>query len=196
MIRQRGFTLIELLVAIGVFAFVSAMAFGGLQATLSARDRTEAASRDLVALQKAFTIMQQDFEQIAPRSIRDRFGNLHAAVPLQSEQGGVSFTRGGRLNPLGLERSGLERAGYFLTEDGLVRRRWLTLDQPIDPKEEDSVLLEATSELSFRFLGANERWVEDWPPPGAPHDLLPRAVEVTVESETMGPIPRIFLLPY
>jgi general secretion pathway protein J len=38
--RVRGFTLLELLIAVAVFAVVSALAYGGLQAVLSADGQT------------------------------------------------------------------------------------------------------------------------------------------------------------
>ncbi|MHB8746444.1 MAG: PulJ/GspJ family protein, partial [Gammaproteobacteria bacterium] len=37
---QRGFTLLELLVAVGVFAVMAVMAYGGLKSVLDSRKQT------------------------------------------------------------------------------------------------------------------------------------------------------------
>lgn len=197
--RQRGFTLLELLVALSIFGLVSVMAFTGLDSSLKARQTTEAQSERLIRLQKAFNLMREDFEQALPRPVRDQQGDLLPQSAFQQEGEGVSFTRGGRANPLGLKRSSLERVGWGLRDGKLTRIRWQALDQPFEPKAEELPLLEDIDELRFRFMGADKRWQEQWPPvsnqPNA-GPQLPLAVEVTLETKDLGEIVRIFLLPF
>jgi general secretion pathway protein J len=191
-----GFTLLELLVSIAVFAIISIVVFSGLDSTMKAKAQTELHSERLIQIQKAFSIMQRDFEHAVARPIRDQYGDPDTLDAMQNEEGGVSFTRGGRPNPLGSPVSELERVSYTLQDDRLMRIRWLALDQPIDPKMVEQPLLEQVEDLRFRFMTDAQEWIEYWPPPEADNDILPRAVEVVLETADMGEITRMFLIPF
>lgn len=195
---EQGFTLIELLIALSIFALISVIAFTGLQASIESRERTNLRADRLAEIQKAFNFMRQDLEQAVPRPVRDQMGDLDPKSAFQLEFDGIVFTTGGRNNPLGIERSSLERLGYGLKDDTLIRSRWLALDQPPDPSIEELPLLTDVTELSFRFLGPDKRWVEQWPPltSDTPFAELPQAIDVVLELVDFGRINRIFLLPY
>lgn len=191
---QRGFTLMEIMIALAVFAIMSAITFGGLNSVLNARATVEARSNELLELQKAFSFMQRDLEQAADRSVRDQFGDPQA--PFILDNTGIVFTRGGKANPLNLQRSALERVAYGQTDDKLSLKRWRSLDQPIEPQVDEVALLENIEDLRFRVLDNDKRWQEHWPPAGAQQPGLPRAVEMELEVEGLGKITRIFLLPF
>lgn len=196
--RSRGFTLLELLVALSIFALISVVAFTGLQSSLDSRERTTAQADRLIEIQKAFNFLRQDLEQVVARSVRDQLGDRNAQNAFEQTLDGIVFVRGGRDNPLGLPRSSMERIGYALQDNALVRSRWRALDQPSEPEIDELPLLEDVEELSFRFLAADKRWVEQWPPAnvGETGSLLPLAVEVRLELADYGALNRIFLLPY
>lgn len=192
--RQRGFTLLELLVALAIFGLVSAMAYGGLQSVLAARDQTRQQAARLAALQKAFLIMEGDLRHTVDRPVRDSFGQEQPA--LLGDLTGLSLTRTGRPNPLDLERSYLARLKYYAEDGKLVRVLWPALDQPYEPEPREAALLDGVQALDFRFLNDNGRWLAEWPPagtaPGAA--VLPRAVEATVELEDLGTVTRLYPL--
>lgn len=194
----RGFTLIELLVAISVFGLVSLIAFSGLQSTLQARETLAEQADRLTQLHKSFHIMREDFEQVVPRTVRDQLGSPSSDNAFISVDNGVLFTRGGRENPLGLPRSGLERLGWGIKEGKLVRARWQALDPGNEEIIEEIEYLEGLQALSFRFLDDELEWIEQWPPLNviAEGPLLPRAVEVTLELEDVGVLHRVFVLPF
>lgn len=196
--QQQGFTLLELLVALSIFALISVIVFTGLRSSVDSREQTNLRADRLIELQKALNFLRQDLEQAVPRSIRDQMGDTDPKNAFQQVLDGIVFTRGGRSNPLGLERGSLERLGYGLKDGTLIRSRWLALDQPSDPAIEELPLLENVSSLSFRFLGADKRWVEQWPPPNStsPDAELPHAVDVVLELPDFGVINRILVLPY
>ncbi len=191
---QGGFTLLELLVAIAIFALVSVIAFSGLQTTLTTRDLVQEQAERLMQLQRTFTILERDLTQAQARSIRDAFGDPRAAM--LSEIGTLEWTRGGHPNPLGLERSNLQRVGYLIEGDTLLRRQWLALDQPYDPDIRYTELLNEVESLEFRFLNEDEQWVGEWPPADLDAAPLPRAVEIRLELADFGSISRLFLLPF
>jgi general secretion pathway protein J len=196
--RNTGFTLLELLIALAIFALISVIAFTGLRSTIDSRERINAQADRLIEIQRAFDFFRRDLEQAVPRPVRDQLGDFNPNSAFRQVPEGIVFTRGGRRNPLGLERSGLERLGYGLQDGTLVRSRWLALDQPPDPAIEELPLLADVESLNFRFLGPDKHWVEQWPPLNSvsPEPGLPQAVEVTLELPGYGSINRIFLLPY
>lgn len=191
---SRGFTLLELLVALSIFALVSVIAYTGLQTTLTTRDQVQAGAERLNQLQRTFSIIEQDLTQAINRSIRDRFGDPRA--PMLTELGSLEWTRGGQANPLGLERASLQRVGYLLEDDTLVRQLWLALDQPYEPQTRSTELLTGVEELEFRFLDENRDWLDDWPPADSTAAPLPRVVEIRLELTDLGSVSRLFLLPF
>lgn len=197
MTRNRGFTLLELLVALSIFGLVSVMAFSGLDAALSARESTERQAERLIQLHKAFNLMREDFEQAVNRPVRDQLGDRDDKSALVAFEGAVVFTRGGRPNPLNLPRSSLDRVGWGLKDGKLMRSRWRSLDQPMEPEVGEYDLLDKVKRLQFRYLAADKRWIEQWPPVNQTNPQgLPHAVEVTLELEDLGSLTRIFVLPF
>ena len=52
--------------------------------------------------------------------------------------------------------------------------------------------------LTFRFYDANGEWQNQWPPDDnidEDFNLMPLAIEATVELETLGSVRRVFVLP-
>ncbi len=194
----RGFTLLELLVALAIFGLLATMSYGGLQAVMTQQSQTEIAADRLSELQKLFLIMQRDIEQVVLRPIRDEYGDVQPPLI-----GGETFqlTRAGWRNPAGRQRSQLQRVGYALEEDQLVRYTWAVLDRAQDSEPLVQLLSEAVERLQIRYLGADNEWKEQWPDTQASADpaivpvLLPGVVEVTVQHETYGPLVWLFQLP-
>jgi general secretion pathway protein J len=114
--RARGFTLIELLVAITIFALIGLASYRVLSSVMMTNERLAIRVDQLRTVNRAFWWLQQDVEQLMMRSVRNADGSQPTAdnyllidndaqLPLQ-------FTRGGRANPLGLQRSSMQRVAY------------------------------------------------------------------------------------
>ncbi|MGE0081748.1 MAG: type II secretion system minor pseudopilin GspJ, partial [Thiohalomonadaceae bacterium] len=200
--RQRGFTLLEMLVASAVFAILAAAAYGGLNAVLKARGETERQAARLAELQSAMTMMARDLAQLAPRKVRSEYGDALPAIaggpraPLPLE-----LTRAGWRNPAGQPRSTLQRVGYALDQDVLVRHGWRVLDRAQDSAAYPLRVLTRVRHFQVRFLNANREWTEDWPPdtnvqtPATAPTPHPLAVEIRLELEDLGEITRVFRVP-
>ncbi len=196
--RQKGFTLLELVIAIGIFAILSALAYGGLNSILRASSHTLEAGAAMQDLQLAINIIQQDFRQITPRSIRDEAGEKQPA--LKSELGAeelIRFTRRGWRNPTLQQRSTLQRVAYQLEENTLTRRYWRHLDLAPNAQSINLPLLEGVEEVTFQFRekGANSP-LESWPPQRDKDtsELLPQAIEINIKTERWGEISRLIPL--
>jgi len=195
--RPNGFTLLELVIAIGVFAILSALAYGGLNSILRASSHTLEAGAAMQDLQLAMGIIQQDFSQITPRSIHDEFGEQQPA--LKSELGAeelIRFTRRGWRNPTLQQRSTLQRIAYQLDENTLMRRYWHHLDLAPNPQSTSLPLLEGVEEVSFQFRENEADPLESWPPQRDKDtsELLPRAIEIKLKTERWGEISRLIPL--
>jgi len=192
--KQTGFTLIEILVAVAIFAFMSVIALTGIKSIMDAQEVTNKVSAQMKAIQSSFFYLERDIRYIVNRGVRDELGGTEAA--LQSGTSGfalLSLTRDGRRNPQQLNRSSLIRVAYRLREKTLLRTQFASLDRGSEAIAMNRDLLGNVEELNLRFLDANNRWVDFWPPvnPGAISSDLPRAIEVVIQHETLGKIRRL-----
>lgn len=194
-----GFTLLELLVALAVFGILSAMSYGGLNSVMRARQGVDRQAELLAQLQKAFTIIGKDLEQVVARSVRDSYGEEKVAMQaVDYEQNQLEFTRTGWNNPFPSKkrvRSMLQRVAYGLKEGRLLRIYWFDLDLSYDSPAFETVLLEQVAAFELRFVDGDREWQREWPVLGSDGKVLPRAVEVTIEIERLGRISRLFRIP-
>ena len=193
---NRGFTLLELLVALAVFAIMSVLAYGGLEAVLDASQKTEASASRLAAVQRAFTVIGRDVEQAIGRRIRDELGGpqepLRAGATL--DRGLFELSRAGWSNPAGHRRSTLQRVAYRHEDETLFRSQWLVLDRAQDSSAQERVLLEGVRAVQVRILDTASQWQTEWPPlTGA--GAVPRALEIVIELDDWGELRRLFLMP-
>ncbi len=217
--RGSGFTLIELLVALFIAAVMFAMGYGAINQALQSRGAIHRHQRDLVQLQTAMSIMEQDFVQLAPRPVRSPDGNSYLPClqgsPLSGTSGMTSdastgsdssspllaLTRSGWSNPTGLPRTELERVAYVFDNGTLVREHWNVLDATLSSLPVKRNLLKHLRSVSFRYMQPTTRgWVDIWPSAGVAaqsmqdsyYRLRPMAVEVTLDTQEWGKITRIF----
>src|ERR1700686_2020032 len=228
--RHRGFTLIELLVALFITAIMFAFGYRALDEAFKSRREVDQQSARLIAVQQALRTLEQDFELLQPRPVRNLIGDGYMAAltaaqstgigslgtTLGSTGGGtsstlgsvssngsaaplVTFTRGGWTNPVGIQRSELQRVSYTLEKGVLTRQYYPVLDATEAVLPVKRALIDQVKNFTLRFMDAGHNWQNGWPPittgTGASSAatalrLRPVAVEVTIELLDWGVLVR------
>ena len=202
-IHQRGFTLMEVLIAVSITAVIGLGVWQVMSGVVTSRDRVDEVAEEFEGLQKTFLLLERDLRQVVSRPIRNIYGDYEPALSSQGEEFELMLTRQGWRNPLGKQRSEMQRSAWEFTGDEVRRRYWVMLDQPQEEESRDQLLLSRVTAFDVRFLDENRAWQDSWPPPnqgipsgpGAPVIPLPLAVEVTLEHERFGELSRLFLMP-
>jgi len=197
---ESGFTLIEIMIAIAIFAVMSAMAYGGLNSVMKSRNGLEEHATRLGKMQKAFSIIERDVQQIVSRGIRDQYGDpKEALVAHDFDEIKLELTHTGWRNPFPSEkrvRSVLQRVGYSIKDDQLIRMYWFELDRGFESKPFESVLLDNVKGFELRFVDKNKQWQTQWPKLNSQEaEVIPQGVEVTIETDRLGRIARLFQVP-
>lgn len=193
---RSGFTLIELLVALFIAAVMFAMGYGAINQALTTRGSIRRHQQDLVQLETAMRVMEQDFVQLAPRPVRSPDGTTYLPClqggPMSGTLGSsdssdssagsdtsddsdssdtasplVVMTRSGWSNPTGVQRSELERVAYILDNGTLVREHWNVLDGTLSSTPFKRNLLKNLRGVTFRYMvPQTHSWVDTWPTAG------------------------------
>lgn len=214
--RGRGFTLIEAMVAMAIFAFIGVAAYSLLSSTGRLKESGEVRFRALSGLQLGMRQLEEDFSQFAARPVNGPGAKPAPALDASPEDAVVALTRAGWRNPLGVQRSGLQRVEWALDEDGRLLRRYRKDLDALDPDETvERVFVEAVESFELRYMDEKGQWLEEWPPESSPGtaasaspaspaspagtDLgkeqpVPAAVEVRMKQSQIGEVFRVIPL--
>ena len=94
-LKNSGFTLLELLIAISIFTMLGLGGYQMLQTVSDSHERVRSSAKEITELNLAFSVIQRDFNQFTPRSIRDRYGETIPPIVFENDEYLVEFTRGG-----------------------------------------------------------------------------------------------------
>ena len=196
---QGGLTLLELIVAVGVFALFSVMAYGALNRILDQRDQIEEKREYWRALSLAFLRMEEDMAQARARPVRDIDGTTLPSLRGQPTDTRaladptLELTRGGVLVFGEGVRSDLQRVGYRLEDNVLLRLTWPVLDRAPQTKPFESPLLRDVETFEVRFYSLGGNWIDVWPVEELSEEL-PRGVEVTLTLTNGNEFKRVFFV--
>ncbi|MDP2227622.1 MAG: type II secretion system minor pseudopilin GspJ [Moraxellaceae bacterium] len=193
-----GFTLLELLVAVAILALLATGAYKLLTSTLAVRETTQQHQQQRLALQKAFNLIQRDFQQAVQRPVRDEYGDAQPALYLP-QANVVEFTRTGWRNPMGETRSEMVRLRYRVENGELIRERWDMLDRVRTAAPQRLVLLDNVSDFRLRIYSGGG-WSSEWPLLTAnaterSNTPIPEGVEMEFRLEGKGMLRRLIRLP-
>ena len=179
-----GFTLIEILIALVIFAIMGVLAAMSLHSIIRTREQLKKSDHQLLQLQITMTLLRRDMSQAINRNIRDANGNEESAFSASSD-GDIVFTRAGLTNPFDMNRqSDMQRVGYKLQGDKLVRLTWDVLDQAPHSQPESQTILSNVQSLQWQFIGDNGTTSLNWPP----------ASKINLSDVYQSPLPKVVLL--
>lgn len=193
-----------------VFALMSAMAYGGLEAVMRTRSEVAEAAARTRELQMAMFRLQADFDQLRARPVRDSLGETRPSLMFDNATNRLIFTRGGWSNPLLEPRSTLQRVAYGFEDGDLVRYTWRELDRAPDSQPTRTVLARHIKSLSWRFLGKDHTWRDTLLAPdqvspavsvagtdasGKALNPRPLAIEVILDTDDWGTLRYVLALP-
>ena len=206
----RGFTLIEVMVALGIFALIGIASYRVLSSVTVADERLKAHDEEMRSINRACWLMQQDLEQLAQRPVRAADGSEQPWLRVTQEDPPLQFTRSGRSNPLGLQRSDLQRVMYRVDRhpdyerEGspyyhderhyLLRYSWPYLDGSGDwSKALVQVILPDIDKLSVTVLTKNGPQLQ-WPPESAEttQTEVPLALQLRLTHSQWGEVVRTY----
>jgi general secretion pathway protein J len=159
--KNKGYTLLEIMIALAVFAILATITASSMQQAFSTRARVNVQANQLNNLQLALTLITKDTEQLLERAIRG--DEMHDFPPFIGQENYLEFTRGGLVNPEGIElRSTLQRVAYLCMNRKLIRRTWEHLDTPTRKQYEDRLLLDNLDDCTFAYLAHNHQIMAEW----------------------------------
>jgi len=185
--KTKGFTLIELLISISILAILLSLSYSGLNSVLISHERISKQQEKFKKFNYTFNQLHTELQHIVARPVSDTYNNRLAAFFLSySNDTEFSFTRAGRPNPSGLRRSSLQRLDYFMDNNTLKKRVWFAPDNSDIQSFKEEELLKNITEIKVEALADNGGWHTTWPPTGAPLDILPKAIKLTISEKDTG----------
>lgn len=196
--KSNGFTLLEIMVALAVFAILATITSSVMYHAFDTHARVTSQADRLNAVQLAVSLIKRDTEQMIERSIR---GNeMHIFPPFIGQPYHLEFTRGGVVNPNGIEqRSTLKRIAFLCQKNQLIRRSWDRLDTPERKSYHDKILLDNIDQCSFAYLAHNRQILPVWQDYALQQnqraETLPTAVKFTLNLRDWGNMSLLFIIP-
>ncbi|MFO1370373.1 MAG: type II secretion system minor pseudopilin GspJ [Marinagarivorans sp.] len=197
----RGFTLIEVLIAIVIMAIIATLTGQALHTATTSSDATNDAVKRLNSVDRTWTLLEADLRNAIPRAIVPSMGEpIAPVIANRSNEYWLRVFRGGVVNPLHAPRSELVRIGYRLKDNVLYRDTWVNIASMDERDALKQKLMTEVKDVVIRVLSnsatslAAGPWLQDWPASGVQANTLPRALEVTIQTEDYGEMKRLFPL--
>jgi len=190
---SAGFTLVEVLVALSILSMLSLMSFMGINALIAAEAQMRESSTRLRAIERVLAEFENDVLFATPRQAWNASGTQEAALsgrPRPPAGYRISFSHFSNL-----PETPPYRVSYLFAPPNIELAVHAQLDSAGGSETPPIKVLEGLRAAAVRFLGADDRWSDSWPPSGAVATSLPRAVELTLDIDGLGSITRLVARP-
>lgn len=166
--KDLGFTLVEMLIALLIFAIISAGTMSVLTTSLRGKAQMDDRISEMQGIETMRALIKADMGNVILRPARDVLGG----EALYTLSGGVidliSFTRGGRSNPGGLEARGdMQRVTYIFEQGQLIRRHLAHENPAPNTPEFDRIMLSGLSSANMKFVNGDVESSQVFVEPGA-----------------------------
>ena len=197
----RGFTLIEVMIALAIFSLISIAAYKGIDGLIRVKERIGEEDRQWRQVMLFLDCFELDVKQHANRPIRNANDLVEPAwwaQPIFRDQYGaqLTFSRFGDAQQSGYLMD-TRRIGYRLNQGAIELVQWPSLDVTSAQKPEVFEVLENVSNLTFKYLTKDGRWVMSWPEAKTANredTPFPRAVSLEITMRSGENIRRLFAL--
>ena len=183
-----------------IFATLGLGAYKMLQTVADSHERVRSSADAFTGLNLAYSIIQRDFNQFAPRAVRDEYGEVLPTIDFENEDYIIEFTRRGWRNPAGRQRSRLQRVAYSLDfeEETLTRHFWKVLDRAEDSEPISQLLLEGVTDFRVTGFSGDESAIDREFILEDEEVSAPLAMEVVISTNGLGESYRLFQMvePY
>ncbi len=187
---EHGFTLVELVVALFVFGLLASAGVALLGFSVRAQAAAGERLDEIAAIRRVSAIMTADLAQATPRISRSPSGAAQVAFfgsPGGNRDLALAFVRRGWENASAAPRASLQKVQYRLVEDRLERRAAPMADgAEMGPP---ATIIRGVKSLALRYRIGGE-WRPRWD--ATRPDALPRAVEVVIDVDGIGPVRQVF----
>ena len=196
-----------------ITAIAAVMSYAGLNSAINLAESAQQETDRLQQINRVFSIMARDFQQILPRKVRSPDANEFesAMVFNESSYPMLKFSRDGWANPqpARFQRSQLQRVHYHFDGGKLTRSSWMMLDRFSDSEAQEFTLLEDVESFSMKFYATEAelpngirkaQWLSQWPPETLEaYEFqgvtdLPLAIELNIRLKSWGEITRYYEL--
>lgn len=188
-IKNSGFTLVEIIIAMAIFAVIMVIVMTALNMVMRAQEQISARAKRLGDLQMAMVVLTGDLMQIVPRPVRDSNGDLIKPVLVDmTNLVRLEITSGGMVNPNDMfKRSSLQRVGFGLEKNTLMRYGWPVLDRTTNTPMGKRRLLEGVSDIKIEYVNERGEFIND--------DEEAIALYLDIDLGKEGHLTRYFALP-
>ena len=192
--NQTGFTLLEILVALLIFGVVGLMSSQLLGRTVDAYEVLDDRGQRMAQIHRAVTVIERDMLQYRDRPIRTESDQPTPALMI-GDEGALSMTRGGWRNPLQRPRSEVQRIGYRLQGENLVRAYWPVLDRRDDEEPITQIVLAGVDDLEFFAIDQSGQEHKLWPPKAKELPIELMGIVLRISMPPIGIVERVWEVP-
>jgi len=181
--KDQGFTLVEMLIALFIFAIISAGTMSALTTSLRGKTQMDTRISDIQNLETMRALIKADMSNVILRPSRDVLGGEAPYTLSGGVTDLISFTRGGRANPGGLEPRGDMQRVTYLFEQGQLIRRHLAHENPApNTPEFDRIMLSDLSSATMQFVSGETESAQVFVEPGAQINVKAVKLELVFEN--------------